>query len=249
MTEKEQRRLDFDREEEYRREYFLKIELLFSALRGRGLLLSPADYQLAYEWFNKGIPLSCVQRGIRDAYFKKLADSDDPDEEIRKLSWCSWAVKREWKEYKAVGKLAGPREDREDTSGKTREEAVALIDGLAFDITRASEIAAAEGNPALADALIPIVETLADLKREAKKQDNIDLLEERLRELDEKMMTSAEATIDERSRAKIEKSVERKLRSYRDSMPLESYETACRSAFRSKLRMNLALPLLTLYSF
>jgi len=69
--------------------YFLKIEALFSELRGRSALLSPADYQLAKGWFDRGVPLSCVLNGIRNAYSTK---------EVHSLSYCRWAVQREWKE-------------------------------------------------------------------------------------------------------------------------------------------------------
>jgi hypothetical protein len=246
MSEKEQIRLDFDREEEYRRDYFLKIELLFSALRGRSLLLSPADYQLARGWFESGIPLSCVLRGIRNAYLKKLSESDDVDEEVRSLSWCRWAVRQEWKEYKSVE----PAES-ESTAAATRsgEEAAAILDSLVFDIKRSADLAEAGHDTALAAALRPLAEDITALKRPAAEQQDLEQLEERLRELDERMMDAADGALGEQARAKIIKSVERKLKPHRASMPPETYEATRRNAFRAKLRMALALPLLTLYSF
>ena len=76
-------------------DYFLKIEVLFSAIRTRGLTLSPLDYDYAKTWFDSGIPLSCVLRGIRDAVYHKLACNDD--EEVRSLGYCRWAVNREFR--------------------------------------------------------------------------------------------------------------------------------------------------------
>ena len=64
--------------------YFLKIEALFSELRGRSALLSPADYQLAKGWFNAGVPLSCALGGMRDAHYY--------DKELHSLKRCQRTV-------------------------------------------------------------------------------------------------------------------------------------------------------------
>lgn len=45
-----------DEETDYYDNYFTKTEALFSALRGRTLLLSPADYQLAKKWYEQEFP-------------------------------------------------------------------------------------------------------------------------------------------------------------------------------------------------
>ncbi len=49
------------------REYIEGIAAELSRLRGRGLLLSPADAQLALSWHAAGIPLAQVQAEIRRA--------------------------------------------------------------------------------------------------------------------------------------------------------------------------------------
>jgi len=49
------------------REYIEGIAAELSRLRGRGLLLSPADAQLALRWHAAGVPLSHVQAELRRA--------------------------------------------------------------------------------------------------------------------------------------------------------------------------------------
>ena len=49
------------------REYIEGIAAELSRLRGRGLLLSPADAQLALSWHAAGVPLAQVQAEIRRA--------------------------------------------------------------------------------------------------------------------------------------------------------------------------------------
>ncbi len=247
MIDNEQERFDFDGEQDYRKSYFDKIEALFAALRGRGLLLSPADYQLAEGWYERGIPLSCVLRGIRNAYFKKLAESEEPDEEVRSLSWCRWAVQREWKEYKTVEIEAG-RDEEPASRERTGEEVVSILDSLAFDIHHAAARIKAGGLVEPAEALIGVAAKLSELKAGSGRNAEPERIEELLSDLDERMMAAAESAIDEKVGDKIVKYVERKLKPHRGSMDPEALEATRRSAFRSRLRMTLGLPLLTLYS-
>ncbi|HUX07557.1 MAG TPA: hypothetical protein VMX35_09620 [Acidobacteriota bacterium] len=247
MIDNEQERFDFDGEQDYTKSYFLKIEALFSALRGRSLLLSPADYQLAKGWFDRGVPLSCVLRGIRNAYFKKLAESEEPDEEVRNLSWCRWAVQREWKEYKTI-EIEAARDEEPVSSKQTGEEVVSILDSLVFDLRHAAERSRVSERTEPGEALIAMAAKLAALREFCGRTPDLGELEEQLRDLDEQMMSAAESAIDEETRKKIARSVEQKLKPHRDSMDSETLEATLRSAFRSKLRMTLGLPLLTLYS-
>ena len=235
-----------DEEQEYREHYFQKIEALFAALRGRSLLLSPADYQLAKSWFDKGIPLSCVLRGIRAAYLKKLAEAEEPDDEVRSLSWCRWAVKREWKEYCSVP--VEPSVTAFSPPERTGDEIVSILEGLRFDVARSSDSAASREFHELAKVLRGVAEELSELRKEWKRgKTEAHELEERLQQLDERMMSAAESYLDEETRSKIERSVSRKLRQHADSMDEEILEKTRRCATRSKVRMTLQLPILTLY--
>ena len=49
------------------REYIEGVAAELSRLRGRGLLLSPADAQLALSWHEAGVPFAEVQAELRRA--------------------------------------------------------------------------------------------------------------------------------------------------------------------------------------
>lgn len=51
---------------ETRQSYLSEIERFFSALRLGGFFLSPRDMDRAQEWFDRGIPLGVVLRGITE---------------------------------------------------------------------------------------------------------------------------------------------------------------------------------------
>ena len=242
MSTNLQRLLDFDGEQGFKEHYFMKIEALFAALRGRGLLLSPNDYQLAFGWFERRIPLSCVLRGIRDAYFKKLAESDDDDDSVRSLSFCRWAVSREWKEYKAI-ETSEPLEE-EGARERSGEEVSSILDSLMFDLRRAAGIAYKGGNETFAQSLADFAVSLDELRSRSDTEE----VESRLRELDLELLELAETAVEGEELKKAERSVDRKLKPHRDSMDAGAFEATRRSALRTKLRMNLALPVLTLYS-
>ena len=238
-----------DGEQYYYANYFLKIEALFAALRGRSLLLSPADYQLARSWYERGVPLSCVLRGIRAAYFKKLAEAEEPeDEEVRSLSWCRWAVVREWKEYRSVP--VGPSGAEPTPPEKTGDEIDAILDGLLFDLARARDLQLAEGREELARQLGGLHTETVDLRANwSGGAVDLESLEARLRELDVRMLSAAEENLDPETCKKIERSIARKLRPHAEAMDTGTLDRTRRAAFRAKLRIVLDLPLLTLYSF
>ena len=237
-----QRLLDFDGEQGFKEHYFMKIEALFAALRGRGVLLSPNDYQLALGWFERRIPLSCVLRGIRDAYFKKLAESDDEDDSVRSLSFCRWAVSREWKEYKAVE--SSEAIEVEEPGDRTGEEVSSILDSLIFDLRRAAGIAYKGGNESFAQSLVQFAEGLDALRSLTDAGE----IEAGLRDFDVRLLDMAESAVGGEELKKVERSVDRKLKPHRDSMDAAGYEATRRSAVRARLRTSLALPVLTLYS-
>jgi hypothetical protein len=233
-------------EEEYFRTWFQKIEILFAALRGRSLLLSPADYHLALEWYRKGIPLSCVLRGIREAFYRRMAEGDMEDE-ILSLRWCSWAVMKEWKVYKMT---AVAEEDAPAAAGTPASpgEKAAVLEGLDIDLRAAIGESRKREWHDLADRLEEIaaeLEKLAGGRNEAEAAD--DELDAALTGLDERMMAAVLDAYPAGERAALEKSIARKLKTLAASMSAEARETSRSAALVSRLRLELRLPRLTLY--
>jgi hypothetical protein len=243
----EQGRLPED-EEKFYLDYFQKIEALFAALRGRSLLLSPADYQLAKGWFDRGLPLSCVLRGIREAYFKKLSESEGgEDEEVRSLSWCRWAVQKEWKEYRSVP--VGSEETELSPPEKTGDEVAAILESLSYDLGRAGRAAEKRGLKELSCEIAAVDRGLAVLTGEWKGGGlQAEGLESRLQDLDGRLLEASARLLDQATLGKIEAAVERKLRRHKAVMEKEVLETTRRKAIQARLRQELVLPVLTLYT-
>lgn len=234
-------------EEEFYRSWFQKIETLFSALRGRSLLLSPADYHLALDWYRKSIPLSCVLRGIREAFYRRMAEGD-LEEEILSLRWCSWAVMKEWKAYKltAVAEEEEPGHRSAEAPEPGAGESGAVLDSLRWDLRAAIGEARRRDWDELANALEAVA---GELERMGTPGDNrsTDQIEETLAILDGRMMAAVEAAFPAAEKAALDKAVGRKLKSLAAGMSADARESSRIAALASRMRLELRLPKLTLY--
>lgn len=76
--------------------YFAEIERYFIQKRGRGLMLSPKDWQVMSEWKEGEIPLRVVLRGIDNAFNQK----GSLKQEINFLAYCKKQVDECWQEHK-----------------------------------------------------------------------------------------------------------------------------------------------------
>ena len=73
--------------------YHSDIETAFIAKRGKGIFLSPRDWQIITDWKDRDVPLHIVLRTLDDV-FKSNAD-------IRTLGYCSAAVERAYGDWQA----------------------------------------------------------------------------------------------------------------------------------------------------
>lgn len=231
-------------EDNFREDYFLKIEALFAAIRSRGLTLSPLDYDYAKTWFDSGIPLSCVLRGIRDAVYQKLARNDG--EEIRSLGYCRWAVNREFQEYKLGNQFHQPDVAARELS---KEQIAALFQSFIFDLNRARETARKSEANDLAEILGDFIIRI-EVHEELFPQIPIsyDQLEAELQADDDEMMNSVIDHAPPELLDRIETDVIRKLQPHRNIMSATDLENTKEKAIKSRLRTALMLPVLTLYS-
>lgn len=233
-----------DEETDYYENYFTKTEALFSALRGRTLLLSPADYQLARKWYEQGIPLSCVLRGIRAAFFARMEKGEEY-EDILSLSFCKWAVTKEWKEYKSIP-LEAPRPE-EPSSEKNTDETQSILDSLVFDLHHVIFSLKEDGDDQLSEKLHPVHGAVVKIKENWNSGSDLMALENSLLQIDQEMLNIIyqEATS---LRTKALQAVNRKLKSMELNLDEEALFTAREQGVRSKIREMLKLPRITLYS-
>lgn len=200
-------------------------------------------------WYDRGIPLSCVLRGIRTAYYEKISGEEySPEEdEIRSLSWCRWAVQREWKEYRSVEVQPDEVEERQHLGAG--QEVGTVLGSLLYDLSYAQKVAESRALEELLTELQSLERELAGMSEGiGVREADIEELESGLQALDERMVASAHRFIEPEVMKKIEKSVERKLSRNASGMKPEVLESTRKAAIESRVRQGLALPYLTLYN-
>lgn len=198
--------------------YFQAVEEIFVRLRGAPLLLSPADWQVARRWHRDGIPLDLVQRALEGVFEKRKERGAKG--KISSLRYCAPAVEAAWEERR---ELTAPGERLEappfDPSSRLQKLSAALPEGLT---SFAARVAALAGDP--------------------------QTIEEGLAALDREMLKSVEASLEERTRAEVERAVEKTLSSLRGRLPPGELETSRERLTWQVLRQRLALPVLSLFS-
>ncbi len=89
------------------RDYFEAIEEEFIRLRGAPLLLSPADWRLAQQWRQEGVPLTLVLESIREVFARRAeraaASPEAPKRRVSSLRYCRAAVEKAWAVYRELG--------------------------------------------------------------------------------------------------------------------------------------------------
>lgn len=85
--------------------YFRQLEDSFIDLRGAPLQLSPADWQLAKSWYERGIPLEHVKRVMAEVFRRR---EERGAEGFVTLRYCRRPVEAAWKEVEAM-QAAGER--------------------------------------------------------------------------------------------------------------------------------------------
>ena len=95
------------------RDYFETIEEEFIRLRGAPLLLSPADWRLAQEWRQEGVPLSLVLESVREVFARRAeraaALPEAPKRRVSSLRYCRAAVEKAWAVHRELGAVPAVR--------------------------------------------------------------------------------------------------------------------------------------------
>jgi hypothetical protein len=155
------------------RDYIEEIAAELSRLRGRGLLLSPADARLALSWHAAGIPLSEVQAELRRARRLKPPTARGAAEVGLSLQLLEGAmaaqVRRKPRAQAPASSLAS---ELLRAARSPRLPARAAWEGVA---NRAEELLASGGDAYWAAALAALREALGELPRKSVLQLGEDL--------------------------------------------------------------------------
>jgi hypothetical protein len=201
--------------------YFQALELLLAKLRGGGLLLSPADWQVAAQWRRRGVPLELVARTMEDLYARRR--ERDAKRRINSLRYFAPAVEAAWEELRALtgsGHRVAPAPF--DAAARLRRLASALPAEIVERERWAARIEALTGDSAS--------------------------VEERLAAFDEELLSACERRLSAEQRARIDAGRDAVLSRLAPRLPAEEVTVAAGRLWRQELRRELALPVLSLFS-
>ncbi len=201
--------------------YFRAIEETFIRLRGSPLLLSPADWRQAEEWFQRGVPLELVVRTL-ETVFERRAERGAAGR-IHSLRYCASAVEAAWEE---VETLTAPGRRLHAEALDVVARLGALARSLPDDLPDREELAAA-------------IERL---------EGDSDRVEAALAALDAALIETVESRLEPGQRRRLEQELERTLAPLAGRLDETELDEARGRLRRQVLRRQRGLPLLSLFS-
>jgi hypothetical protein len=208
----------FDTSEAHR--YFRELEDFFIDLRGAPLELSPADWQVAKRWFERGIPLDHVERVVEEMLARRR---ERGAEGFVTLRYCRRAVEASWQGVEA---LRAPAAREEATAVDVRTRLARLAAALPADLSGRDEVAAR------------ITALVGDTEQ----------VEAALSSLDHELLAGREATLSDAERRAVEAQVEETVASLFGRLFAGDVDRARDRLRRQVLRRRLGLPVLSLFS-
>jgi hypothetical protein len=201
--------------------YFRGVEEIFVALRGKTLLLTPADFAVAARWRREGVPLDFVRAALELALARRRERGAKG--RVNSLRYLAPAVDAAWAEAR---EMTAPGEAGEaapiDVAARLAALAAALPEDLAGRAGLAGRIAALAGDSAV--------------------------VEQALAFLDAELLAGAEAGLPPELAAEIGAAVERTVAALAARLPEGEIDRARGRLRQQVLRKRLGLPILSLFS-
>ena len=211
----------------------------FCQRRGRGLQLSPLDWDLIGTWKDAGIPLEAVLRGI-DVTFDRYDRRPSKTKKVNGLGFCTQEV------------LAAAEEMKEASVGATREQPSASPGMQAGEIEKFFRENAQKLRQADAPATVKAVakdcaNTLDDLAEDFKMPPRLEDLERHLTVLEEKLLAALTISASEADLIRIRAEADREIAPYRSKMPAVQIEQLMKRFIHRRLFEQFKIPRLSLF--
>ena len=214
-------------------DYFRAVERTFLDLRGSGLVLSPADWDLVRRWEERGIPLEVVLSGIRATFSGRIRLSSRMP-----LGECSRAVESACDARRVRQAGAAPR-DVAPEAGTGQERLVGRLRSWSPDPARLA-------NPEMAGDLVGAArEAAARIERLGKSQNASAGVGETVRAIENDLVIRLQAALPDAARDEIETEVRNKLAPYRTRMPESTWRKTFDQSVRRRVDEFFGLGLLT----
>ncbi len=228
--------------------YFTDVEDCFSRHRGTPTLLSPLDWALVESWKEAGIPLEAVLRGI-ERTFERFQKRPGRFRKINGLAYCSQSVLEVAEELKTASNEGGARKvgAASEATPFTPAEIRAYLQQNALALEAASLSARQNGAAAVASDLDECAAALRRLAEDPAQLADLELLENRLSALEEKMTASVTRGASVELLARLRAEVERELDSCRRKMTGLQIESFERQLVKKRLYEHYRIPRLSLF--
>lgn len=201
--------------------YFEVIETVFVRLRGAPLLLSPADWQVAREWFEAGIPLDLVRQTLESVFARRKERGARG--RIQSLRYCADSVWQAWDETREL-EAGGVRQTVATMNVQAR------LSGISGSLPE--ELPDRE-------EWVERIEGLSGTSAEVEKS---------LAELDAQLLAAVERSLNEPDRKRLTARVDAVITGLQTRLPDDEIESARDRIRRGSLRELARLPLLSLFS-
>lgn len=211
----------------------------FCQRRGRGLQLSPLDWDLIGTWKDAGIPLEAVLRGI-DVTFDRYDRRPSKTKKVNGLGFCTQEV------------LAAAEEMKEASVGASREQPSASPGMQAGEIEKFFHENAQKLRQAHAPATVKAVaedcaDTLEELAEDFKMPPRLEDLERHLTILEEKLLAALTISASEADLIRIRTEADREIAPYRSKMPAVQIEQLMKRFTHRRLFEQFKIPRLSLF--
>jgi hypothetical protein len=229
--------------------YFTEIEERWQQSRGTVTLLSPLDWALIESFQESGIPLEVVLRGM-DAAFARQAKRASKVRKVNSLSYCAQAILSEFERFQesSVGKHEPARPDSTGRQNE-RENLVQMMERTAAQLVQVSDKIQQEGLSLSGGFFESIAETLQSLKEEVVAATHLDFeqLEMRLSMLEEKILATLFAALNDEALLSLRAEVNQELNRHRRGLKAEHLAMLEKKMMSKKLLERFGVPRLSLF--
>ncbi len=212
--------------------YYAEIERFFIKKRGRGLMLSPKDWQVMSEWEDGGIPLQVILRGIDKTFSQKGSEK----QEINFLAYCKPQVDECWREYKK--QTLGSADLSGGKPALPKEEIMRHLTGFKRELQ--TKLKPDEGRFKLWQPVQASLDNLIFLAQFDQLESKLEIIRQQLLEILRDIMPQAKLK-------QIEAEAEAELKTYRRWMRPEAYQATYRELVGEWVFKFYGLPELRLY--
>jgi hypothetical protein len=218
--------------------YYAEIERYFISRRGRGLMLSPKDWQVMSEWERQQIPLRVVLQGINNTFCQK----GSMKQEVNFLAYCKSQVNKCWREHKKQALAAVESSDSEPDSSRQ------LILKHISAIKQKLEAGLSQTGPFL-EVFCQVQDALKQLKLQI--EDNnftfTHSLGEQFDAIYQQLLEGIRARMPKQELERIMGEVEAELKNYRCWMQADAYHSTYAALVDERLCRHYNLPQIRLY--